>query len=805
MRKNILGRLTAFTMALAVVCGGAVSCGNSDKSGKTTASPKTSGGASNEAEQAKANVATSLKAEPIDIKCEFDGIGRMVRIPDSDKIVVSGYKNGNYGDMQAYITDTSFTELKKLDIKLDDTGKAESYTNITAASDGTLLILQTINDYGDMEAPDEYDEDFDYEAYEEARETSYKFYNVDLEGNIISKRDMDDLAEHSDVEDFYADSLISFGKDKAILSISGNDGSSKIIAIDMKGNIIDEVDADGLQYVFGASETSDGKFVLAGYTSMGMKVKYFDTEGMKPEGKEIELQDTSMYNITDLVKGDDEYTLYASTMSGLYGIKEDGSSEEKVNWSDCDLDSSGETYVIPVDNGEYVVYNQSYEESGPSGGFYRLVERDASELENTKIITIGTLYDDYQVAQQISKFNKAHDDIRIKAVNYEKYDDYDEETEKINNTSARQLKMDIVAGKAPDMIVSYDTSVVSSLAGKDVFADLYEFMDDDLKKEDILDNVLAASEINGKLLSLSPTFYINTVACKTKYCDIENWTFEDMKKTYESLPDGMGLCEIDSNEAVLQLVLPSLSEYVDYSTSSCNFNTPEFKEMVEFCAQFPDTEDIIDWKNASDDEMNEYMNDIESKYKEDRALLSTVYLGEFREYKRMKDGTFADDITLVGTPSDDGQGAKMGFNTSFSILDSSDAKAECWEFIKEFFTEDAYKDAYQFPVVKKEFEKQVDGATKKRTYTDEDGKEHEIDDTYYINGKEIKIDPLTEDEKKFIVDYVKNVKSANIDLSDEVYEIGNECLKSYFKGEKSLDEAIELLQSKVSILLSEQS
>ena len=68
MRKNILGRLTAFTMALAVVCGGTVSCGNSDKSGKTTASPKTSGGASNEPEQAKANVATSLKAEPIDIK-----------------------------------------------------------------------------------------------------------------------------------------------------------------------------------------------------------------------------------------------------------------------------------------------------------------------------------------------------------------------------------------------------------------------------------------------------------------------------------------------------------------------------------------------------------------------------------------------------------------------------------------------------------------------------------------------------------------------------------------------------------------
>ena len=139
MRKNILGRLTAFTMALAVVCGGAVSCSNSDKSGKTTASPKTSGGASNEAEQAKANVATSLKAEPIDIKCEFDGIGRMVRIPDSDKIVVSGYKNGNYGDMQAYITDTSFTELKKLEKPHEAIVDALNASFPTIFTSGTIL------------------------------------------------------------------------------------------------------------------------------------------------------------------------------------------------------------------------------------------------------------------------------------------------------------------------------------------------------------------------------------------------------------------------------------------------------------------------------------------------------------------------------------------------------------------------------------------------------------------------------------------------------------------------------------------
>ena len=94
---------------------------------------------------------------------------------------------------------------------------------------------------------------------------------------------------------------------------------------------------------------------------------------------------------------------------------------------------------------------------------------------------------------------------------------------------------------------------------------------------------------------------------------------------------------------------------------------------------------------------------------------------------------------------------------------------------------------------------------KKRTYTDENGKEHEIDDTTYINGKEIKIDPLTEDERDYIVDYVRNAGAPGNSISEEVFEIISDSIDSYFKNEKSADEVIELINSKVSILLSEQS
>ncbi|MBR1823829.1 MAG: extracellular solute-binding protein [Ruminococcus sp.] len=798
MRKNLIGRLTAFTMAMAVICGGAASCSSSEK-GTSSASSQAKG-ASNEAEQAKANVATSLKAEAIDLDCDFRYISSMILVPDSDKIVISASADSDDGKKKyMYVTDKSLTEIKTIELELENADK-DNYIQLVGLKDGTICVLQTINDYGDMEIPEEYDEDFDYEALEEARETTYYLYNVDLDGKVLSSTKIEGLEEYAPSEDFYLNDILSFGDNIAASLSSAMGDGSKMVVLDKSGKVLGDMDTDGLQWLMGAAETNDGKVVIGGYTTMGMKLKYFDVDGMKATGDEIELSDSTLYNINDMMKGDDNYAIYANTMSGLYGIKADGSTTEIVNWADCDLDTTESIKVIPLDGGEYAVFN-----GGDDSGFYRLVQRDASEMDNTKIITIGTLYDDYEVTDKINKFNKSHDDIRIKAVNYEKYNDYDEETETVNNSAASQLRMDIVAGKAPDMIVTYDSSVISSLAGKDIFADLYGLMDSDLKKEDILDNVLEASEIDGKLLSLAPSFYVQTLACKSKYCDIENWTFDDMKKTYESLPDGMGLCEIDSNEAVLQLVLPGIANYVDYSTNTCSFDNPEFKEMIEFCSQFPDTEDIIDWKNASDEELNEFTDDMMSKFKEDRALLSSMYLSDFRSYNQAKQGTFDDDITLVGTPSDNGEGAHLYFVESFAILDSSDAKAECWDFIKSFFTEEAYKDGYQFPVVKKYFDEMADASTKKRTYTDEDGKEHEVDDSMYIDGKEIKIDPLSEEDKKYVIDYVTSIKTASTELPDDILQIGNDCLKAYFKGEKSLDETVSLLQSKVSILLSEQS
>ena len=174
-------------------------------------------------------------------------------------------------------------------------------------------------------------------------------------------------------------------------------------------------------------------------------------------------------------------------------------------------------------------------------------------------------------------------------------------------------------------------------------------------------NILEASTINDKIPSISPEFHVYTFAAKTKYCDKENWTFDDMVSTYESLPDGMKLTKSDSKENIFSMFAYMSSSFIDYEKGTCSFDSPEFIQLLEFANRFPDADDVIDWETATEDEMEKYWNDNETAYLNDKALLNQVYMYDFREYARERTAIFNDDITLVGSPSSDGNGATLGF------------------------------------------------------------------------------------------------------------------------------------------------
>ena len=56
-----------------------------------------------------------------------------------------------------------------------------------------------------------------------------------------------------------------------------------------------------------------------------------------------------------------------------------------------------------------------------------------------------------------------------------------------------------------------------------------------------------------------------------------------------------------------------------------------------------------------------------------------------------------------------------------------------------------------------------------------------------------------------LVDYVKGAETVSGGYSAEVFKIIDEETKAYFAGEKTAQEAADMIQSRVSIYVSEQS
>ncbi|SHM68390.1 extracellular solute-binding protein [Ruminococcus flavefaciens] len=798
MEKNFSKRITALSAALAVIAGSAASCG---KKSESKAEKKT----------AQELMAASYRAELIDTDVEFEDVRDMKQLSDG-RIFISKYDYESTSP-SFYIADSDFTNFEE--VKMDLGIKDSEDVNIASglAPDGNIVVMVTFIDYGDMEKPNYDDPNFDYEHfdYEELERNikqTYKIYTVDLEGKVKSENEIKSLDDYKGEGEgrLSVGNFCACSGGKAILTIYGN-AEEHYVVINSDGNVDQEIDLDGMDWINNISPIDEKTFAILGGGSSGECVKFIDSENFKPTGEELKFEDLGNSSLNGIFKGNDEYSYFVSTEKGISGANKDGKTTEIINWVDSDMGSGYVSAFIPVANGEFIIYYSDYS-SGSENGIYRLTKRDASELENTKVISIGVLYDDWEVKQKVATFNKSHDGIRFKIEDYSKYDEYDDDG-MATASGEGQLKKDIVSGKAPDIIVSYNHGIIDSLYKKGLFMDLYEMLDKDadMSKDDIMPNVLNACEIGGKLYSLSPSFSVQTLAAKKSNCDKENWTIDEMIDTYKNLPKNMRFTTLDCKESMLSMVVAVLGDAIDYEKGTCNFDTPDVRKLLNFIDQFPGQEEVMDM-----DDHNAMMEMFGGdNIKENKVLLQNMYIGNFVDYTETLKGQFEGDISFVGYPSSNGKGSVLCLEENFAILSNSEYKDECWEFIKMFFTKSDDEDEenggmYGFPSLKSEFDKMAEKSMKKPTYKDENGKTVEQDLTYYTNdGKEIKIDPLNEKEKDFIVDYIKNTTQISDSMDPDVSMILMEEIMAYLKGEKTADEVIDLIQNRVSLLVSEQS
>lgn len=797
MRKSTFKATAAFMAAL-LICSSAVSCGKNETKTKT---PQT----------ADQLITNSYKSEELTAPDGVSSIDSLTYLKENDEILLA-CMDDSYNNV-FYKTNSDFTDYTKLDLEFDIDEKASSSYSFTSSDDGKMYVAVTIITHGDMAEPDWNDENFDYEsfdfdAYNAAAEYSYQLYVFGTDGALISNAPIDGMdAYSSDDMDASIGNITYCGDDKLIVGIQCDDEA--YVIMNTSGKIEDQIDIGSSNWINYIGRDIDGNVVCSTYGDNGEVLGNIDIDSKKLSDSKIEIDSAGGYTIRSMICGAGDYKLFVPMSNGIYGVKSDDSMEEIVNWVDSDISSDYVNAILGLENGDFIVSEYDYNSSTVK--LSRLTKRASDELADTMVFTIGLLWSDSEISSKITEFNKSNDKYRIKVKDYSEYDDYDEQSEKYNNTSIGQLKNDIISGNAPDMICVYDSSTIKSLASKGVFVDLYSYMENDteLNKDMILPNILTAFETDGKLFSITPSFTVSTYAAKAKYNYNENWTVDDMIDAYNNLPEDMRMFkQMNSKSSVFNMLNYFSSEYVDYENKTCSFDSPEYIKLLEFCNNFPTEEDDISYDTMTDEEINAYYSDQETMCRNDKALIDSLYISSFADYKTAKVGNFGEDITLVGTPSANGQGGTLQSSYNFAILNDSGCKDAAWDFIKDFFNtrdedEENNNYSYTLSVIKDEFEKQADESMNRPYYYDEDHNKVEYDNTTYINNEEVKIDPLTQEERDYVESYITSI-TALADYDNDVMTICTEESDAYFNGEKSAEDAAKMIQNRASILISEQ-
>lgn len=754
MRKTVK-RIVSLTLIAAMVVAAFSGCGKKSKNVNTI------------------NKDTIYKEEACSVNLP-DGFSINNMVISDEKLYISGYlydETTGESKNPIYITDENGSNLMEYDISSDQCW----VVSMTSTGEGGIYILlnEYIEDYSD---PDNY-------VYEEAM----YLVKVDENGKEISKVKVTDDAK----EMTYVERMVSLGGQGAIL-FSGTqyalyDSSLKFVKAG-------ELEGSDINWISDAFLDKNNNLYVRYYANDGYVVKMLDSKTMKL-GETVDLKAVENYSF---YPGNSKYDIIAMFSNTVYGYNiGDAEPTPLMNLVDSDIATNYFTSLAAKDDGSFIGgYSEWDANDQYSAVIAKYTKVPADQVVDKKIISLGCIYLDGDIKKQVIAYNKKNDTYRITVKDYSVYqtdDDWEAGTKKLN--------ADIAAGQAPDIIVANSPSIVKNYASKGLFADLYKYIekDESINKDDIFPNLLKVSEYNGKLYQIAPYFNISSLAAKTKFVGNRNsWTFSEMMEVEKSLPEGTSLFMAMDRVTLLRQILFADSEfYIDMSKGKCNFDSQEFKDLLTYMKGLPKSyEDIY---NDIDDS---FWAEYDSSWRNDKAVIYNAYINTPNDYRDIVKGYLGEDATYIGYPTSEGNGTVINFYLSFAISSKASNPDGAWDFVKYYLSKD-YQDSitYNIPASMSRFDEICEQAKNVNT----EGGDFEIyKEPFWMGNGYVELDPINDDDIAAIKAVILSAEKLEGNVEDEVIDIIIEEAEPFFEGQKSVDEVTSIIQSRISIYISEK-
>lgn len=730
---------------------------------------------------------------------------------------------------------TELTEFQLPEVPEGWMGSTDLNT-IQAGADGTLWAIYGSYTYRYNPPADMAADDSMYNYYEQG-ENKTGLLHLDADGKELKRIEFNQTDENGNsfyVSNFFVDNSGNvYLSDWQNVYIYDQDGNQKTtVDLSENGGELCELKAGVVGVCYYKNDEAKPE-------ESGRVFQEIDPATGKLTGDTVKIPD-SAYNF---FPGDDVYDIYYDYNGNIYGYKFDTDTKDKViDWIECDINSNNLNSYSILPDGRVIAFENTYDDQTQTNTMQLIVMTrvDAASVVNKTVLTFACMYLDWNMRDAIVKFNRASNTHRIVVRDYSEYNTDDDYTAGI-----QKLNTEMLSGKLPDMIdINTYSMPIEQYAAKGFLTDLYELIDADadLSRESFVQPVLKALEsADGKLYQLPNTFAVSTAIALDKVAgDYDTWNLAAVKDAMTKLQDGATVFDVyrTKSDILSTCISRNIDAFVDWENGAAHFDSDEFKALLEFANSFPDT---YDWENADEEDQDSAQNRMNAG----KQLMSSFYVSSLEDILYQLTG-YNGKVKFVGYPSEDGT-SNHAFQIDGAIAISSTCadKTAAWNFMKQFLNEE-YQSSYNiwsFPINQAAFDAKLKEMMTEEYQTDDNGNVMKDDNgnpiripkvTYYTDGNgtmtgystgnggvavmqasadgsvemgengEVNVYAMTQEQADEILGLI-NATTAVYGYDESIMGIITDEAALYFAGEKSLDDTVSMIQSRVNLYVAEQS
>lgn len=627
----------------------------------------------------------------------------------------------------------------------------------------------------------------------------YYIMKMDMSGNVLKEIELTEAVQ--DLDYFYPNALVENSEGDLLIY-----SDADILIFDQNGTRKDRISLES-GWIQSMTATGSGTVLVSYYDysdeeHSGNRVSRVENGKLSEPLNLTGISELSNMMLTPGV-GD---TVLINDGSYLYTVDvNSGAATKMLSWLDSDINGNNLTGVAAADEDTILVMMADYGKT-VTYEVATLRKTPAEELPERTLLSLGTVYLDDILSRAVIDFNRNSDTYRVTMVDYSSYN-----TSEDYSAGMEQLERDVISGNCPD-IIYMNTSKEDKYIAKGLLADMSALMEKDgaISMDDLMTGALSRFVVDGKLYAMPTGFNLETVMASSKIVgDRDSWTLEEMTGIIENLNSETEISDYDSQSSFLsQMFEYNLDMFVDYGTAKCNFETQEFKTLLEAASHLPTAEELEAERMTVQQAMENgtYMWTDSMQLVQSGELLMYGY-GIYNAYnvrELYSIYTPENGFSMVGYPQSEGNGMTLSVSSILAISSKSSHQEGAWEFIKTTLSDKVQESRWDFPVTVSAFDSLMEEAMKPSYYIDADGNEVECEEYGFIGDTEYVLEPVTQEQMDDFKDMINNSTSCG-GYDEDITEIISEEAAAFFAGDKSADEVAALIQNRVTIYLGETS